>query len=386
MLKYTIPLEFSSVQCCSVQFIVKRTLNTYKDFKWESVNVIFRTLRNNDIKTWEVYFAKELPNLRKLDIRGNKDLHLPRDVLFNTSLDTINGPTMTSFGPCDLQRSNQSWDLVETKSFCQRNFINESKFTCTKNNMSCEVRFSVNEEKWPYCHVKALSLVPVEYIFGIFAIFSNIFVLLITLSSRKLRAKVSFFLIANIAMADLLIGAYSVSVAAGHNYKTNSNIRKARAWRLTSCPYIRSVLIVGEFVGVTSSLALSIERYLAVVHWKKPWLRLSLNKASYIIVLCWIIAIGECLILELYTLVTLQIATCVSWSVISITQERPLGDNFLQEHWCSFTCLLLHSTQKSSTFCKLKEHLRGLKENIKWFVELVQFCLPTGSFLWALTY
>lgn len=289
---------------------------------------------------------------------------------------------MTSCGACDLKRSNQTRDFLKSKSPCQLVYIKESKFTCLRNNKTCNLYFSLNEVKQlNHCLMKALILVPVEYIFGVLAILSNIFVLLVTLGSAKLRTKVPFFLIANIAIADLLIGAYSVSTAAGHNRETNSNIRKARSWRLNSCPYIRSVLVIGEFVGVAASLVLSIERYIAIVYWKKPQLRLSLNKAFYIIAACWVAAIGECVLLQLYNPGNITDSyMCVLIRNIDITRgSLQVGQLFTGTLVIIYIVLIIFYA-KMLLFLRRKGTSRGIERETQMIRRIAAILFTNGLF------
>lgn len=85
-----------------------------------------------------------------------------------------------------------------------------------------------------FCYDKARSLREIEYFLGVVALLFNLVIIATILSSISLIKKTSMFLTAHLALGDLFLSLFSLTIAAGHGIKSDAGIRQ---WRQHQCPF-----------------------------------------------------------------------------------------------------------------------------------------------------
>ena len=270
-----------------------------------------RSLAYNALKSWTGILNVAMPQLSYLDVEGNKELILSETLLADTTLKSIKGASISKdCRDCDLYRANVSRDKLLPRRSCQyipdehMSFVDEHqarfilfKGQCAKKE--CEISLTdidpVRKIYKDMCWAKVRDIRPTEIVLGSVVVLLNLFVIVGTLLSQPLRRKTSFTLIAHLAFCDLLLGVYSISVATGHGIDDDPSFRR---WRVSHCPYYRSVFVLGQTMGVITSLLLTLERYLAIVHFLNPSRKITRKISLVVLGVCWVLAGVMCFLLQ----------------------------------------------------------------------------------------
>lgn len=146
-----------------------------------------------------------------------------------------------------------------------------------------------------YCWDKGRSLRPIEYVLGVVAMVFNLAVIVTILGSSTLIKKTSMFLTAHLALGDLFLAVFSITIANGHGIMSDSGLRQ---WREHQCPYFRSLLIFGQTIEALTSVLMTIERYLVIVHCMRPNLRINLRVACILCAFICIFGALSCFVIE----------------------------------------------------------------------------------------
>ena len=166
------------------------------------------------------------------------------------------------------------------------------------------------------------------WILGISALLGNIFVILWrTKLNEDSRSKVQDYLILNLAVADLLMGVYMITIASADIFYRDVYILHADSWQSG---------IVCKLAGVLSTLSCELSLFiLAVISMDRFWCisfamrgqRLQLEQARIITAVAWIVA----LILSLIPIVGIKYfgndfygrsSVCLA---LPLTSDRPPG-------------------------------------------------------------
>ena len=145
------------------------------------------------------------------------------------------------------------------------------------------------------CWDKTRSLRHIEYFLGAVATVFNFVVIVTILCSRFLIKKPSLFLTAQLAFGDLFLAVFSLTIANGHGFASDSILRK---WREHQCPYFRSLLILGQMIEALTSALMTLERYLVIVHCMRPSRRITFRMACFLCGLSCIFGALSCFAIE----------------------------------------------------------------------------------------
>lgn len=269
----------------------------------------------NNLKKWHGTLFNILPKLEFLDVTGNKHFNILENklLLTDSSLKTIVGATTSKDCKwCNLTRTDVPRKLLTKTKGCE--FIPQYNmpkidhfqkkyvyFNGTCKDKSCPLNlvpmWIVRKSYKNFCYDKARSLRPIEYFLGVVAMVFNLLVIATILSSSSLIKKTSMFLTAHLAFGDLFLGLFSLTIAAGHGINTDSGIRQ---WRQHQCPYFRSLMIIGQTIEALTSVLMTVERYLAIVHCMRPNLRITPKVAGSLCVLIWLFCASSCFVIEYF--------------------------------------------------------------------------------------
>ena len=287
------------------------------------MSLFYRSVANNRLTSSKGTLYKQLPSLLHLNVEGNKNFTLQKRFLRNTTLLEITGGTISEdCQECKLIRTygnfstNPELDLeldckyvpeehistlLMTDDLENIRFVGECKSkTCEFNSASPPKVKDVYKDR---CWEVVRRIKPTGYVLGSIATFLNTVALITIAASKSLFQKTSFLLIGHLALSDLLIGIYSILVATGHEITKDATFR---SWRKTHCPYYRSLLVLGQTMGVFTSLLMTVERYLAIVHCMRPNLRLKPKLTIIILVAFWPLGAGICLVLQYFDTVKIR--------------------------------------------------------------------------------
>ena len=131
-----------------------------------------------------------------------------------------------------------------------------------------------------------------QYALGALAIFLNLIVLVVIITSRILRKNISFILVGSMALSDLLIGVHSVAIAK-YNLFSNSNEvipRVIMEHDDSNCIYIGMIFTTGQVTAVINSLLLTLERYLVIVYFQRCRRKVRKRTLMVVLSLVWVAA------------------------------------------------------------------------------------------------
>lgn len=274
----------------------------------------FSDLRDNNLKTWQIDSTHSLPSLEILLVTGNNNWIPDMNFLRLKNLKTIEGVTWSELcKECNLiKTTNEKDDKATNQSLdepfvCHVGidfFIHHKEVTygyaykvvklgyspqCLCQSMECVK----NEITYPY--MRQLYDVPkklfyFQYILGSFLLCINMIIVVVVLSTRGLRTSASFILICSMAMSDTLIGVYTIGIAIFNpfNKVTVTPIEMMKN-DTKACPYLGFVFTTGQTTTVLTSLVLTVERYLAIVHCDKPGYRMTAKFTLGLSIVIWLV-------------------------------------------------------------------------------------------------
>lgn len=267
----------------------------------------------NDLHSWKAHnLSRDLPVLQTVDITGAIFWVPDASLLKLPSLMEIIGVTWCKFctnctlvKPINILNETARREAAENcrerfyqykymqigkpdpKRFVSYDFIPECM--CVKET-ECEFRQLVmpyfeNRESLPQY------LFYLEYVISPFTILFNLIVLVVIVSRKTLRRTPSFFLIANMAFVDILVGIYSISVAEV-NIKEIRKILEELMWTGQKLrPTTGPIFIAGQLISVLISSILTVERYIVVVYCVTSNLKLSMKATLISLAVAWGIAV-----------------------------------------------------------------------------------------------
>lgn len=162
-------------------------------------------------------------------------------------------------------------DVLNTSVY---NFWNESNFT----QFICEPQSSSNPIETP--QFQGTVYVMYSIIFMV-AIVGNGIVCYIVVSSPRMRTVTNYFIM-NLAVGDILITIFCVP------FTSVSYLQQYWSFGDFLCPVVNYSQAVSVFVSAYTMLAISLDRYIAIMWPLKP--RLSKKVAIFIIVTVWVFA------------------------------------------------------------------------------------------------
>ena len=262
---------------------------------------------------WHGTLSADLPQLEFLDVTGNEYFNIRKNKLLlrDTALKTIAGATTSKACRwCNLTRTDVPRKLLMKTRVCEfippynMPLIDHFQKKYLYFNRSCEGKScplslvpmsKVRKILKNFCYDKIRSIRPIEYFLGVVAMVFNLVVIVTILSSSTLIKKTSMFLTAHLALGDLFLAVFSLTIANGHGIMSDAGIRK---WRQHQCPYYRSLMIIGQTIEALTSVLMTVERYLVIVHCMRPNLRITPKVACFLCVLIWIFCATSCFVIE----------------------------------------------------------------------------------------
>ena len=279
-----------------------------------------RNLAKNGIQHWEDGFSIYLPSLASLDITGNEVIPYGH-VLGLSTLNEIKGVTWG--GGCtncvllrnvsrhgDGHHGDSHYGDITVEDLKEGEFVRGLKGDCRADRYSVKnttITFAkhgflplcvVQQEK---CFRSEISVTPIhrcwetdnyilniEFLIAPVALLLNAVVFVTIFSIRSLRSNVSMLLIANMAVSDFLISGYSVAITSARKL----SYVKFLTVMSDFCQVWGFIWLLGQFVTVTTSLQLTLERYWAVVYCMKPKKRMKPRRATAAIIFCWLMAVA----------------------------------------------------------------------------------------------
>ena len=259
------------------------------------------------MRSWEGTFYKELPNLIHLHIEGNAEFRFKSMPLTSSivALEKIYGITVAdkcNKACVELTRVNVSRKTVLPKRLCQytpKQYLPmldkyQERSVLLKGQCGtkqCELLltdidplYKIFKDK---CWTAVRDIRAIEYCLGLAAVIINIVVIMVTVSSKVLRRKTSFLLIAHLAFCDLMMGSFIIMIATGHGIDHDPSFRY---WRKNTCPYYRTVFLLSQTMGLATSLLVTLERYLAIVYGMRPSLRVTPTIACISLGFSWVLS------------------------------------------------------------------------------------------------
>ena len=125
------------------------------------------------------------------------------------------------------------------------------------------------------------------FAFGIIGLFLNASVFLVTMTEAKLRKKVLMLLISSLAVGDFLVQIYSISLASVRKRTYNEFLLISEKF----CNFAGFIWTIGMFVTITTSVLLTVERYLTIVYSLKPEIHIHCKGALSLISVSWLVAL-----------------------------------------------------------------------------------------------
>ena len=171
-----------------------------------------------------------------------------------------------------------------TREYALHNF----SFQCVYKSDTCynsEIRITRIHRCWDTDN-DVLNLV---YVFGSLEIVLNSIVVILTLSTNCLRENVTMLFIANLALSDVLVGLYSLSIATSR--RVLSYLEFDSKVLNSYCPILGFVWLAGEFMTIVTSALLTFERYIAICYCLEPEKRINRRKGIIYLVISWVIAV-----------------------------------------------------------------------------------------------
>ena len=274
-----------------------------------------------------------MPSLTTLDATGNTNWTITENILRHKSLRIIKGASLSAHCTvCSLVRNYDVGEIFEGNegAIMQKGCV-KHKYIFSKTNQDL-----AKHHFFPKCIVqetrclKAIGRVETENIclevgrrilipafpIAIFAFFLNLIVLAVILINKNLRSNSSLLLVSSMCASALISSVYSVAIATVYQILPVNEIESKRA---SICPSLGFLAALSFSSTILISLAVTIERYLAVIFCMKLHIRLRIKHAYYCLLVTWLIALSV-----------------AGWSVVD-------NDIYDTEGYETYICLSIHS-------------------------------------------
>ena len=287
--------------------------------------VCFRTLFGNQLQSWTMNrLAGQLPSsLSVFEVRGYRDWTPDDSLLQIKSLQVIRGVFLSnSCASCMLQRnyvyrgfrfeekrkpsdftysprelSNGEF-VYGAPTYCRAHVYkvigNVTRLIsgygffprCITEREEC---FNSEIVSTPIhrCYKTDNNILNITLVIGPIALILNVLTVVVFLSTKSLRRTTSMLLVSNMAISDILISFYTVSIVIARK----ASYLYYLTFTETFCKFFGFIWCLGQFVLVTTSLLLTVERYLAIVFVMNPDRKLRSGRALRCIAVSWILAI-----------------------------------------------------------------------------------------------
>lgn len=286
----------------------------------------------NNLKEWTGDPSKDIPILEILKVNGNKDWIPALPLLKLRMLKEIHGVTWSKHCfSCDLIKTNETFLMDDEIGDEEEESGDGSTGEGDNEDIPCHVTMKdlyfypsevnygvsavfVKQGFSPQClcdsssdcfendiiiaFLRQLYYIPrklfhSQYALGALAIFLNMIVLFVIISSKILRKNISFMLVGSMALSDLLIGVYSVAIAK-HNLFSNSEVVIPHVIMdndSSTCSFIGMIFTTGQVTAVVNSFLLTLERYLVIVYFQGYHHKFRKRTLLIVLSLVWIGAV-----------------------------------------------------------------------------------------------
>lgn len=266
---------------------------------------IYRDIAGNKLQEWKGDIIHQIPSLTTLDVTGNTNWTITENILSHKSLRVIKGASIgASCTVCLLVRSYDVSEISEGNegAVIQKGCLKHKYIFSKKNQELAKHHFFpkciVQEprclnaigrvEKQNICLEVGGSILISAFSIGIFAFFLNLIVLVVIVFNKNLRSNTSLLLVSSMCASGVISSVYSVAIATVYQIVPVNEIESKR---VSICPSLGFIGTLSLSSMVLISLAVTIERYLAVVFCMKPHIRLRIKQAYYCLMLTWLIAL-----------------------------------------------------------------------------------------------
>ena len=259
----------------------------------------------NNLKSWNRAFSIN-SSLRVIDVRGNQDWVLDEQLLQLSSLEIITGVTWSDHCvECTLERKSAignvfnapatklKWQVpiycvtLDTTVPTFSQLLNRLRFkttACRDVNRCRNAEATVREFSDSMCWLVSRRLMVLHCTFGVLSILLNTIVVLTFVTSKSLWRSISLTFATNMAFSDSLTGIYGVLIASVLLYYGNTTMLHRR---YDICPKIGIFWMMGQSGTIITSVLLTIDRYLTIVHSLKPELRITSRLVKASLLMCW---------------------------------------------------------------------------------------------------
>ena len=249
----------------------------------DSINLKALSLADNLLGRLELEILKHQSKLTFLDLSGNKLIKLP-DIKHLAQLSFLN-----------LNDNNLIYVAKDNFVSLTDGELYASQQEICECYVSDSVSCNAADPRSPYLTCDRLlsdrTLMVLMWVIGFNAIFGNLFVLI----WRKTEGKentVQSRLLANLAMSDLLMGVYMITIASADNYYGKYFPMQGETWRTgITCRVAGALSIVSSEASVFFVTLISIDRFMNM---KYPLSTLKLRRKSALVVtgLIWVVSMA----------------------------------------------------------------------------------------------
>lgn len=278
-------------------------------------------LSSNQLESWRGNLTNELPQLMFLNISDNTNLTLPPAVMKLRRLKEIRGVTWNKHClNCKLVRNYtfQNEDLkkddidISVSQLVKGDYISGKKFNCRMNRLVVSeslVNYAKHgffalclQEEHSACLKSEVRVTPVHrcwdlankilnvvYFTSPIALVLNLTVVLVSLTTKVLRRKVTMLLTSSMAASDLLVSVYSIMLITARKMPYVEYLVYQEG---LFCNTLGFMWLTGQIVSYKTSLWLTIERFLAIVYSMEPSVRITRGRAVTLIVFTWCLGLA----------------------------------------------------------------------------------------------
>ncbi|XP_032221452.2 lutropin-choriogonadotropic hormone receptor [Nematostella vectensis] len=269
-------------------------------------SLLYLNLANNKLRKWNGNLSVNTPELETINMTGN--YWLPsNNVLELKYLRDIGGVTWTdNCAECCLSKETSqnsvTWENLRSEMY----YIGiEGDCRAIQYTVSKEVQTFAKYGFYPkclkndQCKVSVLTSKPihrcwdtdnnilnVEYLIAPISLALNIIVMVNTLTDRHLRGNVALLLVTNMAASDILLTVYTLVLVSVRKIPYEDFLKIMSDF----CPVAGFLWLVAQIVTITTSVLLTIERYLTIVYCMNPAARLRRKEAIICLIVFWVIA------------------------------------------------------------------------------------------------
>ena len=346
----------------------------------------YLSLANNRLRVLSCSMFQHILSIETLDLSNNQ-------INMINSMNQVNSSVAPAEVQIDLRKNNLYSLSIESFSGFNRStvvMVDKEATCCFITTVNCSATFPKSQfltcGKLLPNHIQRVTL----WILGLFALLSNLGVLLYRFCNKQNENKVQLLLISNLSISDLIMGLYMIIISSADLYQLYYKriFPSELWWRSFACKFAETLSVLSSEASVFFVTLISVDRLIGITCRFSTY-RIGTRTSRVLSLVLWLIAIS------ISILSTILSSIDPDWYDVSevctglpLSQRDVYETRFSESHGMTLT-EILEGPGFNTTFDVVIGHQPGMYLGLAVFTALNSICFVvicacyTGIFLYT---